>query len=314
MVVIRLTSRPSLGNVKYMSRFIFAAVVSAVLTTAAAAQQVPGRDLLEFPLGVLAEPAALSTAMIAGLWNPANSVLSSPDRAAFGFAGLTTPQEQGVQLEMVGAEYRLHVPLTASLSYADASVSDILRTETDPQTLGGDIPYGTSVLSAGLATVRRKLRLGVAARYRWATLDTDHSGVMSVDAGAVLDSVAHTPVRIAASTFLFSPARSREDATYLAAADLPIVHRDSTFVFRAGYAISHTEQYGSENYVSATTSYHMFDASAGVSQSVAFGNVARRVRLGAGLRYAGYAVAIGREDGAAGLGASYQFLFTRVIR
>lgn len=314
MVVIRLTSALRHCNVKYMSRLIFAAVVSAVLTTAVAAQQVPGRDLLEFPLGTLAEPQALSSAMIAGLWNPANSALSSPDRAAFGFAGLTTPQEQGVQLEMVGAEYRLSAPLTANLSFADASVSDILRTETDPQTLGGSIPYGTSLLSAGLAGQRRTLRVGVAARYRWATLDADHSGVVTVDAGAVLDSVAHTPVRIAASTFLFSPERSREDATYFAAADLPLLHRDSTLVLRGGYALSHTEGRGGEDYAFATMSYHVFDASAGLSQSTAFGNTARRVRLGAGLRYAGYAVAIGREDGAAGIGASYQFLFTRVIR
>jgi hypothetical protein len=297
-----------------MSRFIFATLASAVLTGAAAAQEVPGRDLLDFPLGVLAEAKALSTQMPGGLWNPAASALSSSARGAFGVAGITTPMEQGVRLEMLGADYRVRPALTASLSFADASVSDIFKTATDPQTLpGGAIPYGTSLLSGGLAWRRDNLRVGAAARYRWAALDSDHSGVVSLDGGAILDGVAHTPVRLAVSTFLLSPS-GREAATYLAAADVPIVSRDSTFVLRGGYSIDHTEGRGRDEYAFATTSYHMFDANIGVAQSTAYGNVSRRMRLGLGLRYAAYTVAIGREDGAAGIGASYQFLFTRVVR
>jgi hypothetical protein len=45
-----------------------------------------------------------------------------------------------------------------------------------------------------------------------------------------------------------------------------------------------------------------------------FGNRDKRWRLGVGVRYGGYTAAIGREDGAAGIGGSYQFLLTRVIR
>jgi hypothetical protein len=45
-----------------------------------------------------------------------------------------------------------------------------------------------------------------------------------------------------------------------------------------------------------------------------FGNRDKRWRLGVGVRYAGYTAAIGREDGAAGIGGSYQFLLTRVIK
>jgi hypothetical protein len=309
-----LTGLFQIGNVNYMSRLIFAALASAVLSSAAAAQQVPGRDLLEFPLGVLAEAKPLSMQMVAGLWNPATSALSSSERAALGFAGLTTPQEQGVQLEMVGAEYRVRPAWTASLSFANSSVSDILKTETDPQTIGGEIPYGTSLLSLGLATRRRTFDFGVDARYRWAALDTERAGVFSLDAGAILDSVAHTPLRVAASTFLFSPWRQKESATYSAAADIPVLHRDSTFVLRGGYSIAHTEGRGRDDYLFATTRFRAFDASAGVAQSTAFGNLSRRLRLGAGLRYAGYNVGIAREDGAAGIGGSYQFLLTRVFR
>ena len=56
-----------------MCRMMFAATVSLVLLGARGveAQRVAGRDLLEFPLGILAEAPALSDQMIGGLWNPA---------------------------------------------------------------------------------------------------------------------------------------------------------------------------------------------------------------------------------------------------
>ncbi len=296
-----------------MSRLIFVALASLVVTSATAAQQVPGRDLLDFPLGLLAEAPALSTQMASGLWNPATSALTGNRTLDFGLAGLTTPQEQGVRLEMAGIAYRIRPRLTASLSFAQASVADILRTDTDPQSLGGEIPYGTTLVSAGLSAARGGTSVGVAARYRWGALDTDRSGVPSVDAGAVVDRVAGTPLRVALSTFLLSPVRSKEDATLLAAVDVPVLRQDTTLEVRAGYSRSQTERRGHEDYAFATSTYHQLNLSGGLAQSTIFGHVNRRMRLGFGLHYAGYTVAIGRDDGAAGFPASYQFLFTRVF-
>ena len=295
-----------------MSRLIFVALASFVVAGAAAAQEVPGRDLLDFPLGLLAEAPALSTEMPASLWNPAAATLTGNRKLELGLTGLTTPQEQGVSLEMAGISYRVRPSLTGSLSFAQASVTDILRTDTDPQSLGGEIPYGTTLLSAGLSTSRGASSLGVAARYRWGALDTDRSGVLSMDVGAVVDRVAHTPIRVAASTFLLSPS-SKEDPTYLAAADAPLVRRDSTLEVRAGYSHSQTNGRGHEDYAFATSTFHELDLSGGLAQSTMFGHTNRRMRLGFGLRYAGYTVAIGRDDGAAGFPASYQFLLTRVF-
>jgi hypothetical protein len=297
-----------------MSRFIFAVAVALVLTSPAAAQRVPGRDLLEFPLGLLAEAAPLSTLMTGGLWNPATAALSGPRRAAFGFAGLTTPQEQGVQLNLLGAAYNVRPKLTATLSVASASVSDILRTDTDPVSLGAEIPYGTTLLSAGLATARDNLSLGVATRYRWGSSDTERVGAFSLDAGAIVDHVARTPLRVAFSTFLFTPGGKADEATYMIAGDVPVLRRDSTATLRAGYSVSHTAGRGRDEYVFATSQYRQLDLSAGLSRTFVFGNVNNRWRLGAGLHHAGYTVAMAREDGAAGLGASYQFLFMRVVK
>ena len=311
-----------------MSRLIFAALVSACVTSAAGAQRVPGRDLFDFPLGLLAEAAPFSSRMVGGLWNPAAAMSSDAGHAQFGFAGLTTPQEQGVRLQMLGAAVRVRPRTVATLTLAQASVSDIIRTESDPQSIGGELPYNTTVLSAGVSTTRRSVTLGAAARYRWASVDADRGGVFVFDVGGIVDRVAGTPLRVAASTFLLSPSRSKESATYFAAADAPLYRRDSNFVLRGGYSISRRErraplpidssstvrENGSrEDYVFVTTSYRQFDLSGGTARFTSHGMQDRRFRLGIGIRYAGYAAAIGREDGAGGIGASYQFLLTRAM-
>jgi hypothetical protein len=298
-----------------MSRFIFAALGSVCLAGAAAAQPVPGRDLLEFPVGLLAEAGPLSNQMIGGLWNPATAALPASRRAAFGFAGLTSPQELGVSLDLVAGAYRVNRNLTASLSLVSASVSDVLKTDTDPQSLGPEIPYGTLLISAGVArTMRNNVTLGVAARYRRGTSDIENSSAFTLDAGVVVDGIAGVPVRVAASTFLFTPVSADREAMYSAAADVPVYRRDSTFVVRLGQAFSVTEERGREQYSFTTMQYRQLDLSTGVARSVAFGNANNRWRLGCGLRYASYTIAIGREAGAAGVGASYQFLIKRVVQ
>ena len=303
-----------LGNVKCMSRFIFAAIGSCCLASAAAAQQVPGRDLLEFPVGVLAEAAPLSTLMTGGLWNPATASLPGDRRAALGFAGLTSPQEQGVRLNLLAGAYRIRRDINASLTLVSASVSDIIRTDTDPQSHGGEIQYGTTMLSLGAAGVRSGVTLGLAARYRRGNSDSDQSGTFAIDAGVVVDSIKRIPLRLAASTFLFTPVSRDREATYAAAVDYAVYRKDSTIAVRLGQAISKTEARGREDYTFLTTKYRLVDFSTGWSRSLAFGNTSNRWRVGLGLRYAAYTVAIGREDGAAGIGASYQFLLKRVIK
>src|SRR5262249_38276469 len=284
--------------------------------------RVPARDLLEFPLGLLADAPALSTRMPASLWNPASRAADSSTRAAIGLAGLTTPQNQGAQLGMVGAEYRIRPGLSAALSFAQASVSDIIHTETDPQSIGGEIPYGTSLASAGLAMTRRHSTFGVwsaglAARYRWATVDQNNGGALSLDGGFIVDRILGTPLRGAASTFLLS-ARSDEAATFMAGGGAPRfwgacspLRRGGLPLVRAGYSASVTQARGRDDYVFTSVDYRWLNVTGGFDWTTAFGDQDRRLRLAVGLRYASYVVAVGREDGAAGLGANYQFLVSR---
>ena len=83
---------------------------------------------------------------------------------------------------------------------------------------------------------------------------------------------------------------------------------------RGGYSIAKTEQRGHEHYTFGTATYRQFDLSTGLSTTTEFGNTSNRWRLGFGLRRAGYKVAIGRENGGAGFGASYQFILTRAVK
>jgi hypothetical protein len=301
-------------NLKCMSRFIFAAFVSFSVSATATAQQVPGRDLLEFPVGLLGEAAPLSRQMPAGLWNPASAALPIGARAAFGFAALTSPQDLGVGLDQFAGAYRVRQNLTASLSITSASVTDILRTDTDPLSIGAEIQYGTTLYSAGVALSRGNATFGFAARYRSGKADREHAGQFGTDAGFVIDRVAGSPLRLAASTFLFTPDNKNREATYAVAADVPLVKRDSLFVLRAGHTLSHTEGRGREQYTFATGSLSQLELSGGLANSSAFGNGNRRWRLGCGLRYASYTLAFGREQGAVGLGASYQFLLKRSVQ
>jgi hypothetical protein len=298
-----------------MCRMSFAAMVSLAIlhSRGVGAQRVAGRDLLDFPLGTLAEAPVLSAEMSGSIWNPASTMLRPGTRAAFGFAGLTTPQDIGVKLEMIGGAYRLKPNLTGSVSVAEASVADILKTETDPTSLGGEISYGTTVLSAGLATRYKSATAGVSARYRWGNVGGDHSSAFATDVGASIDNIAHTPIRIAVSTFLLSP-NGTADASFLAAADLPVFRRDSTAMIRAGMSEMRTTGRGDERYAFATGKYRQIDLSCGMATVHEFGNSSRRWRLGLGVHRAGYTVAIGREDGGAGFGGSYQFVLTRAVK
>jgi hypothetical protein len=308
-----LTTASATGNVKYMPRFIFAALASVAIAHSAGAQRVPGRDLLEFPLGLLAEAPGLSRIMTAGLWNPANVALRPGDRVEVGIAALVTSSDQAVQSKLVGADYRVRHDLTASLSVMQASVSDIFKTETDPQTLA-EIPYGTTLLSAGVAAHRGLHSVGFATRYRWGTIDTEQRGALSVDGGLLLDHPFDIPVRLAASTFLFTPKRGEEGPTYILAGDIPVAGNDSSWKTRAGYSFTQAAERGSESYSFLTVRYRQLDASTGIAQGTAFGNVNTRLRIGLGLRYARYTVAVAREAGVVGIGGTYQFLLTSAYR
>ncbi len=289
---------------------LFAAVICGAAAPSANAQQVPARDLLEFPIGSIAEPASIATLLSSGVWNPAAVQMPAGERVRVGILALNSPIDQGVseQLGVVTVALPGATLLTTSLLFA--TVTDLVRTETDPESVGSEIPYGTTLFSAGLSRRFGHLTAGFATRIRTGTADYIQRTSFSLDGGVVLDSAFHTPIRLAASTFLLGPSPSRERATLLGAAEAPVYRVDSTFEVRTGLAVQATEYMGNEKYLYGALRYLGLEARGGLARTRAFGSNSDHLRLGLDLHYGRYTVGIAREDEGAGLGAVYQFMLS----
>jgi hypothetical protein len=195
---------------------------------------------------------------------------------------------------------------------ATVGVSDILRTETDPQSLG-EIAYRTSLVSASATHRVGIAQVGAAIRRRGGTIDTDSRSAWGFDVGVVIPELPGIPVRIAASTFMAATATAEEAATLLGGIEGPIVRRDSSWGIRGGYSIAFTEGRETEHYTYGTGTLRWLDVQAGLARRVAYGTYVDAFRAGVTLRYARYSVGIAREDSGARFGASYQFLLSSVF-
>ncbi len=289
---------------------MFAALAAAAALSPLQAQHVPARDLFHFPLGTLAEAPALATAAGGGFWNPASMGLRDANRALFSATALHTTLEQGVSAQLGTAAYRTQRGLTVGVSFAESHVTDVPRTDTDPQSLG-DIPFRSSIVSAVFAGDRGPATLGIALRHRTGTVDQLYGRATSIDVGAIVDRPANLPLRAALSSFLLSPSRSLERSSVIGAVEgyLPFPGRD----LRAGVSYQKDEDFGDERFVYASGRAGMIDLRGGLARQDAFGSTSTRLRLAVGLRYSRYLVGVSREDGTSGLGASYQFLLTTVV-
>src|SRR5471032_1847683 len=62
--------------------------------------EVPARDLLSFPIGLTAEPAALGTITGAGLWNPATALLPDGSRWRVSASAMSAPSDISVSAQI----------------------------------------------------------------------------------------------------------------------------------------------------------------------------------------------------------------------
>ena len=299
-----------------MRRILFGVAVCGVVARPGAAQQVPGRDLLEFPIGAIVEPSALGRATVGGIWNPASIVLPVGSRLRLGAAALNAPADQAVSAQFLGLSVALPHGLSGSASVVRAAVGDIVRTDTDPQSIGNDVPYHTTLLSVGLARrTQRFLTAGVALRYRVGQLDMRRADAVGVDGGILADGFLPRDGRVGASTFLWSPGgQSEERPIYSTAGDFRLAGTTARNEIRGGYGFSFTERLGEEHYVFGSARRAGIEARAGIARTRRFGEPEWRLRLGVGVYYARYALGIGREEGGAGLAPTYQFTLNTAIK
>ena len=299
-----------------MRRIIFGGLILILAATAPlSAQRVPGRDLLELPIATVAEAPVLASLAGDGLWNPATIRLRNGARLRLTGASLEGPPDQGVSAQLVAAAYAPRVRTSVGLSVFRAAVSDLIHTEDDPQSIGGEIPYATLLASA---TVARRtsdhVTLGVAVRYRHGELAGMRSGSIGLDGGLLADGLRWRDGRLAASTLLWRPASDAAERTrFSVGGDLRLAGSDSLREVRGGYAGAFTEQLSREHYIFAAGRYEAVEARMGTLRLSAYGNADWRFRVGIGLHRGRYLVGVAREETGAGLRATYAFTLTSTM-
>jgi len=294
------------------------ALLSATMTLVArplAAQAVPGRDLLAFPLGLTAEAPALGTTAGFGLWNPASVAVPLGSRLRMVVGTMSAPVDVAVSAQLATVATRLGNGTTIGLSIVSASVADLIRTESDPQSIGDEIPYSTTLLSVLAARPLGAVTVGAALRVRSGRIDSERRRAVSMDLGAISHGLGPRDVRVAASTFLASPGgHERERVAALAAADVRLAGLDTMRTSRAGLSVMIADGLSREEYGFADARWGRIEGRVGVARTHAYGRTNWRPRLGLAFHHRSYTIGVAREESAGHISATYQFSLRSLLR
>ena len=291
-----------------------ALALALAIAIPAGAQRVPGRDLLDLPLGTLADPPTLAGSEVA-LWNPAGIMLPPRHLGRVGFAAVQTPSDLGASAMGIVVIGALPREMAAALSVVRGSVSSLARTNDSPESSLGDIPYNTTMASLGFARRNQRVTAGLALRFRQGTVDVERRGAFGIDGGLVGDSLFGLPIRGAASTFLWRPANGDDEETaYSGAIEGAILHPDSLIEVRTGYSLLLVERRTSEHYAFVGASTRRWEGRVGLARHESSGEAEWFLRIGTGLQYGRYHIGLAREGARDDLGGIYQFTLGTLIR
>lgn len=280
-----------------------------------AAQLVPGRDLLSFPLGLTTEAPALGTTAGFGLWNPASVMVPDGSRARLAVGTMSAPVDLAVTAQLATVAGRWRDGTTIAIGIAHASVNDLLRTESDPQSIGDEIQYATTLVSLMAARTLGPVTLGAALRVRSGRLDDISRRAVSMDMGVITRGLGSRDVRLAASTFLASAlSNEHEPAQLLAAIDARLAGTDSLRTSRIGASYTAGDGLTRERFAFAAARWARLEGRIGAARTEAFGHTNWRGRLGVAFHHRGYVIGVAREEGAGNLSATYQFTLSSVIK
>ena len=297
-----------------MRRKFLCGLAAFAWATGLSAQSVPARDLWEFPLGSVLEPAALASEPGGGLWNPATTLISKVERWRLGVASLSSASDQSVDGQLIAATFRRSNGVAFGASIARSAVASILRTGTDPQGLG-DVPY--SSLLASITAAREivpHVTAGVALRYREGRADQIVNHAYAADLGVVVHSLPLRDARIAVSSFLWRPSKEIEDRpAVLAAVDarlMGVKDRET----RLGISYNGVNRGAKELGPFVSWRFDHVDLRGAYLRTSASGRTVSRIRWGMALHYTRYVVGVAREEGASELGPLYQFTLSSLLR
>ena len=289
--------------------------------TVPSSRPIPGRALLDFPLGTLGEAPALSTAAGGGLFNPAAILGPDPARLRVSLAQLERAGDAGAEGQVVAVVARVDRQTEAGLSFARMSVGGGDRTGLgDPETQGS-VPYGTWVLSGVAArrlgwAFRNRLGIGVAGRYRSAVSDTTRASVGAADVGVYADRLfGKLDARFAAASYLWLPGReSVERPSFHAAADVRVAGPDATREVRTGIAHGATRDGVRETFVYAAGRWRYAEGRLGVARASDFEGPQTHTRLAVTFHSSRFSVGVGRETSESNFGALYQFNLSTLFK
>jgi hypothetical protein len=278
------------------------------------AQSVPARDLWEFPLGSVLEPAGLASEPGAGLWNPATTFLPPDVRWRLGVVSLTSSADQSVDGQVMSLSFRRDAGTTIGVSVARATIASILRTETDPIALG-EVPYSSLMVSA-MATkaVFPHVNAGIAIRYREGRSDQLVNNAMAADIGVVVHSLPVRDARIAVSSFLWRPGREIQDRPAIIVAADARVMGETDRETRIGVSYNGVNRGAKEYGPFVSWRFDRVDLRSSYLRTAASGRTVSRLRSGVALHYTRYVVGVAREEGASGLGPLYQITLSSLFR
>jgi len=293
----------------------FAAAVAILPIAASEAQRFPGRDLLDFPIGTLAEAPALALDSGDGFQNPAAIRLAEGTRARGTAIALNTGTDRDVSSQLIAVAANLPSRFTVGLSAVHAGISGIAQTADDPQPID-DIPYSTFVVSlTGARESTRHITSGVALRYRTGEVDGVNRSTFGLDGGLLVERLFGLDARFGVSSYMWGPgAGESQDASFSGAVDSRVIGADSTRQARLGYSYTAGEGAAGGHYVFAMGRYSRWIARVGVARTSAFGTSDTSLRLALILRYARYTVGLSREESAGGFDPTYQFVLSGVFR
>jgi len=298
-----------------MCRMLIGGIAAFCWAYGLGAQPVPARDLWEFPLGAVLEPAALAAEPGAGLWNPAVTTLRPGERIRLGVASLSTGAQQGVDGQLLSASYRRASGTTWGLSVARSSVAGLVRTDSDPQSIG-DISYASLLVSATAArTLVPHVTAGVAMRWREGRADREVNSAIAADLGVIVHDLPWRNTRVALSSFLWRPGREVDDRpAFVAAIDARVVGDSALRELRLGMSQNNVNRGASERGPFISGRLDRLEARAAIVRTSAGAGTVTRIRSGLAVYYARYVVGVAREEGISGLGPVYQFTLSSILK
>ena len=277
-----------------------------------AAQAGVASDLWRLAAGTLVVPPALAEDGSAALWTPATLLPGPGTGLRVAIEAVHSPSEIGINGGVASLALRAAGFGTINVVYGRMGVDGLVRTETSPEGIGGDIAVYNEVLSLGFArAIAPHLVAGIAARALSGRLDIVQASQVGLDLGLRYSGPSRLSLGLA--TRFFDPAlrASEGAASYSAAIGYRTAEGQAwgtTADIRFWYGVGWAHGEGMQHLLTAGLNLGgIAEVDVGAAREETAGIEVWRSRLGISLSVGDYRVYLGRDGGVNGFGATYRF-------